>query len=74
MAVAEMNTSQLRLVLYDGEDILTGKPIYRSKNFNNVKTDANANQLYDVAVAFANLQERTLYNIERRDDSNIYRD
>lgn len=74
MAVAEMHSTQLRLVLYDGDDIMTGRPIYRQKNFSNVKTAASADQLYAVAVALSELQERSLYKIERRDDSNIYRD
>lgn len=73
MAVADMTSSQLRLVLYDGEDLLTGKPIYRSKNFNNVKPSVSAKQLFDVAVAFSELQERELYMIERRDNSEITR-
>lgn len=73
MAVVDMTSSQLRLVLYDGEDLLTGNPIYRMKSFNNVKPSATAKQLYDVAVAFSELQERELYTIERRDDSEITR-
>lgn len=71
MAVAEKVSSQLRLVLYDGENEETGKPVYKTKSFNNVKTDANAEQLYAVAEAFATLQERPLSKIERNDSSEI---
>lgn len=71
MAVADKMTSTLRLVLYDGDDLITGKPVYTSKSFNNVKTSAEADQLYQIAVAFSGLQERPLYNIERRDSSEI---
>ncbi|MGY0694775.1 DUF1659 domain-containing protein [Virgibacillus sp. FSP13] len=71
MAVAETYQSTLRLVLDDGADVLTGKPIYKTKSFNNVKTSATADQLFTIAQAFAGLQERPLYNIERRDNSEI---
>ncbi|WP_106494690.1 DUF1659 domain-containing protein [Lentibacillus sp. Marseille-P4043] len=71
MAVAETYQSTLRLVLDDGADVLTGKPIYKTKSFNNVKTSATADQLFAIAEAVAGLQERPLYNIERRDSSEI---
>ncbi|GGB32367.1 DUF1659 domain-containing protein [Virgibacillus dakarensis] len=71
MAVAEMYKSTLQLVLDDGVDELTGKPIYKTKSFNNVKTEATADQLYTIAQAFAGLQERPLYDIERKDSSEI---
>lgn len=71
MAVADQISSTLRLVLYDGDDLMTGKPIYVSKSFNNVKTSAEPEQLYQTAVAFVSLQERPLNNIERRDVSEI---
>lgn len=71
MAVAEKVSSQLRLVFYDGEDDLTGKAIYKSKSFNNVKTEANAEQLLAVADAFTELQERPLNKVERKDSSEI---
>lgn len=71
MAVADQMSSQLRLVFYDGEDVLTGDPIYKSKNFNRVKTTANADALYTVAHAIAGLQERPLHAIERRDVAEI---
>lgn len=71
MAVAEKFSSQLRLVFYDGEDELTGNPIYKSKSFNNVKTGASAEQLLAVAEAFTELQERPLDKVERKDSSEI---
>ncbi|WP_047982611.1 DUF1659 domain-containing protein [Ornithinibacillus contaminans] len=71
MAVANMTNSQLRLVLHDGDDPESGEPIYKFKSFNNVKTDATADQLYTIANAFAGLQERPLYNVERKDSSDI---
>lgn len=71
MAVAEIVDSRLRLTFYDGEDPETGDAIYKTKNFNNVKTDADAEQLYAIAQAFTKLQERTLYAIARQDSSDI---
>jgi len=71
MAVAERISSRLRLVFYDGEDVLTGNPIFKSKTFNNLKTDADADQFLAVAEAFASLQERPLSRIERNDNTEI---
>lgn len=71
MAVVDQLSSTLRLVLYDGDDLLTGKPIYVSKSFNNVKTNSNPEQLYQTALAFESLQERPLSAVERRDVSAI---
>ncbi|MFS0674947.1 DUF1659 domain-containing protein [Ornithinibacillus sp. 179-J 7C1 HS] len=71
MAVADMTNSQLRLVLYDGDDPISGEPVYKAKTFNNVKTEATADQLYAIANAFVVLQERPLFNIERKDSSDI---
>lgn len=70
-AVADMVTSQLQLVFNDGNDLSTGKPVYKTKSFNNVKTSADADQLYAIALAFADLQERQLYTINRKDSSEI---
>ena len=71
MAVADMMKSTLQLVLQDGIDPESGSPILKSKSFNNVKTDATADQLYAIATALVGLQERSLYNINRRDTSDI---
>ena len=71
MAVAEKISSRLRLVFYDGEDDLTGNPVFKSKTFNNLKTDAEADQFLAVAEAFASLQERPLSRIERNDHTEI---
>jgi len=71
MAVADMMTSRLRLVYYEGDDLHTGRPIYKYKSFNNVKTNATPEQLLAIAVAVAELQDYNLYNIERHDNSEI---
>lgn len=69
MAVAELYSSSLQLVLDDGLHEETGKQVYKRKSFNNVKPDATADQLYAIANAFVGLQERELYDIERKDSS-----
>lgn len=74
MVVADKMSSQLRLVFYEGDNVETGKPMYTYKTLNNVKTDADANQLYETAVALASLQEFTLRNIERKDNLEIRQD
>lgn len=74
MATVEQVSSQLRLVFFDGEDLLTGKPVYKAKGFNNVKTTATGAALYEVAKALTELQERPLYLIERRDNAEISQD
>ncbi|WP_245947628.1 DUF1659 domain-containing protein [Bacillus taeanensis] len=47
----------------DGE----GKPIFKNKSFNNVKTAATADQLYATANALLSLQQHALFDIERND-------
>lgn len=71
MALATMTNSQLRLIFHEGNDLETGDPIYKTKNFNNVKTNATADQLYEVAQALTSLQELSLSSVERRDNSEI---
>ncbi|WP_067730629.1 DUF1659 domain-containing protein [Oceanobacillus damuensis] len=71
MAIADMTNSTLQLVFTDGIDSESGLPIFKYKSFNNVKTSATTDQLYAVATAIADLQERPLYNINRKDTSDI---
>ncbi|MGJ9457415.1 DUF1659 domain-containing protein [Oceanobacillus sp. CF4.6] len=71
MAVADITKSTLQLVLQDGIDSESGSPIFKSKSFNNVKTSATADQLYAISTALVDLQERALYNINRKDTADI---
>ncbi|TMN22107.1 DUF1659 domain-containing protein [Lentibacillus cibarius] len=71
MAVAQKVGSRLTLILDDGDDMMTGETIFKSKSFNNVKPEATADQLFTIAAALAELQERPLYNVERTDDYEI---
>jgi len=72
MAIQELMSTSLQLVFSEGIDESSGNPVYKTKSFNNVKTTANTEQLYAVATAMAALQELPLYNIHRRDSSDIY--
>ncbi|WP_079529650.1 DUF1659 domain-containing protein [Halobacillus hunanensis] len=69
MAVtADKTNSQLQLVFENGTDE-KGNVKYRTKSFNNVKMDATADQLYNVAIALVPLQQRLLSMIERNDSA-----
>lgn len=71
MATSTLIRSQLRLVLENGIHPTTGKVVYKTKSFSNIKTDANAEQLYAVAEAFVGLQTLPLFEVERADHSEI---
>ncbi len=71
MAVADVTQTTLQLVFHDGTNPDTGKPMFKTKGFTNVKSTATADELYAVALAFEGLQERTLSAINRRDNSEI---
>lgn len=66
MAQSLIQQSQLRLVFEVGTDE-TGKPVYRRKNFNNIKVTATPEQLLSVSQALASLQTYPLAQIERND-------
>lgn len=71
MAIADMVNSQLRLTYVTGNDEITGEPIHAYKSFNNVKTNAEASQLFTIAQSLSNLQSYSLYKVERNDRSEI---
>ncbi|GAA0437796.1 hypothetical protein GCM10008983_13430 [Lentibacillus halophilus] len=74
MAVAQKVQSRLTLVLDDGYDLVTGKKVYMTKSFRNVKPDATTNNLFAIVLAINPLQKRSLYTIERTDDAIISRE
>ncbi|MFD2131560.1 DUF1659 domain-containing protein [Pseudogracilibacillus auburnensis] len=71
MATSTLMKSQVRLVLENGKHSTSGNPIFKTKSFNNVKTDASPTQLFAVATALANLQTLPLHSVERFDHSEI---
>ena len=68
MAQTYLQDVQLRLVLANGVDG-EGKPQLKSKNYNNIKPDATAEQLFAVAQAIVGLQTLPLNTIEKNDSS-----
>ncbi|WP_345240715.1 DUF1659 domain-containing protein [Pontibacillus salipaludis] len=70
MAITNTFRSQLQIVLEDGLDE-KGNMTFKNKNFNNVKTEATADQLFAVANVLHPLQQRKLSGIERNDSSLI---
>jgi len=73
MATSSLIRSQLRLIFDNGTHPTTGKPVFKTKSFNHVKTNATADQLHAVAQALGALQTLPLFNVERFDYSEISR-
>ncbi|WP_044749427.1 DUF1659 domain-containing protein [Bacillus alveayuensis] len=70
MAEVQLMETQLRLVFQMGVDE-EGKPMLKNKNFNNIDTQATADQLLSAAQAIASLQSKTLVHVERNDSQQI---
>jgi len=64
MAEALITGSQLRIVFEDGVDEF-GKLQFKTKNYNNVKPSATADQILQAANAIIGLQSLPLDKIER---------
>ncbi|WP_053218172.1 DUF1659 domain-containing protein [Virgibacillus senegalensis] len=71
MADTQKVDSRLQLVFQEGIDGETGDPILKNKSFNNVKTEATADQLMAISTALVDLQQRDLYSVKRNDSSLI---
>lgn len=67
MAVAEHLDTRLKLTFQNGIDPNSGKELYKTKSFNNVKTSSTADQLFAIATALAPLQQLTLSSVKRND-------
>jgi hypothetical protein len=50
---------------------LDGKPIYKSKNYNNLKTTATPDEIQSAALAMSGLQQYTLVRIQRNSNYDI---
>ncbi|GGH88695.1 alpha-D-ribose 1-methylphosphonate 5-phosphate C-P lyase [Pullulanibacillus pueri] len=70
MATSQMEKTTLALV-FDGGADEKGNAVNKRKSFNNVKTDATADQLYAIAEAIAGVQQYPLILVERNDTSEI---
>jgi len=69
MAQAEMIQSRLQLIFKTGTDEKTGEVITKTKSFNNIKPEANADQLIDIAEVLSSLQQHPLAEVRRNDVS-----
>lgn len=70
MAQVILADSKLRLMFEVGMDE-KGAPILKAKTFSNLKKEATADQLYQVAQAVAVLSNDTLNRVERADSSEL---
>ncbi|MDQ0201896.1 DUF1659 domain-containing protein [Neobacillus ginsengisoli] len=70
MAQAMLAETKLRLVFEVGMDE-KGAPILKAKTLNNIKKEATANQLYQVAQALSVLCKDQLSSVERADNTEI---
>lgn len=70
MAQANLATTKLRLTFEVGMDE-KGAPVYKTKTFNNIKTGATTDQIFQTANAIAALCTDTLNSVERNDSLDI---
>lgn len=71
MAVlAIKNLSSIKLKLNYGVD-KNGKAITKNKSFSNVKSDATDENIFDVANALAELQDHSLIDIIKVDNTSL---
>ncbi|HHW36354.1 MAG TPA: DUF1659 domain-containing protein [Bacillales bacterium] len=70
MAIEVMNSSQLRIEYHHGMD-LDGKPIYKTKNYNYLKTTATPDAILSASQAMAGLQQHELVVVQRNSNFDI---
>lgn len=70
MAIEVMNDSSLRIEYNQGIDE-NGEPIYKVKNYNNLKTTATPNGIQAVSQAIAGLQQHSLVSVQRNSNYEI---
>ncbi len=61
---ANVVDSSLRLKFETGVDI-DGNPIEKTRSYNNIKTDAVDQDIYDTSQIISNLQEHTLLSVNK---------
>jgi hypothetical protein len=70
MAQIMLAETTLKLI-FDGGMNEKGKPVYKTKTFNNVKKEAATDQLFQVAQAISVLCSDPLNSVQRDDSSDI---
>lgn len=71
MAISNVYRTQLKIGFENGLHPDTNEVMVKRKTFNNIKSEATADQLYAVAEALASLQQLPLYEVERSDHAEI---
>ncbi|MFC4386559.1 DUF1659 domain-containing protein [Gracilibacillus marinus] len=74
MAQALRTDSRMQLVFDNGVDPISGKQVFKTKSFNNVKTNATPDQILLIAQALAPLQQLPLFEVKRNDTEVITAD
>ncbi|WP_147534252.1 DUF1659 domain-containing protein [Bacillus marasmi] len=70
MAQEMLKSTQLRLIFETGLND-KGEPIFKTKSFNNVKKEAEAEQIYQVAQAISTLCTHPLVTVERNNSFDV---
>ena len=71
MTQAIKENTQLRIVYFTGVDF-DGNPLYKTKNYNNIKVDAGHEVLYSAAQAISGLQVHSIDKVMRNDASQLF--
>lgn len=71
MAVTVVNNPSGLKLKFDCGKNEEGKAIRKTKTFSNLRHNANAQDVYDVAVMISSLQDCTLIDIAKVDNSTI---
>ncbi len=66
-AIPLVSRLQIRLNL----GVVDGSPVFRTRSYSNVKSDAENDSVFGVAQAIADLQVHTMENIRRVDEMEL---
>ncbi|MCW2276894.1 DUF1659 domain-containing protein [Heliophilum fasciatum] len=71
MAVTLTPQSTALLISLEEGTTTSGSPKYKTLTFSNINTGATNQDVYDIGAALAGLQNKTLYQIERKDNGTL---
>lgn len=69
--ISTTNPTGLKIKFNCGKDALTGNTIIKSKTYSNVKPDALDQDIFDVGNVLASLQEHSVQEISRIDNTTL---
>jgi hypothetical protein len=70
MALAILKDSSIRLMFEAGMDE-KGEPVYKGKTYSNIRKEATADQVDQVAKALGGLSANMLHSVQRNDSFEI---